>query len=103
MKLSGGIALLVLPLLVGCAHRTWAPGPTATMPAQQAAGQCKLVAMGAQQGFVAVGSAAYVGGAALGNAIGNAIRTGVAFDSCMEGQGFIPVPDQPAQPPVPTR
>lgn len=82
--------------LTGCVQHQWAYGPTASMPFEQASGQCKLVAMGAEQGFAAIGRPAFVAGAALGSAIGNAVRQNQAFNACMEAQGFV-VADQPAQ------
>lgn len=82
---------LILPLvfLAGCVSHTWAPGPTAAMPFEQASGQCQLAAMGAQTGYAAIGRPAFVAGAAIGNAIGNAVRTNVAFNACLQAQGFI--------------
>ncbi|HTV90145.1 MAG TPA: hypothetical protein VME41_14115 [Stellaceae bacterium] len=86
-KLALSITLLVLT--TGCVTHTWAPGPTATMPFEQASGRCKLVAMGADQGFVAVGNANEVAGAAIGNGLGNAIRENQAYNACMEAMGFV--------------
>ena len=78
-------------MLAGCVQHQWAYGPTASMPFEQAAGQCKLTAMGAEQGFGAFGRPAFVVGAALGNAIGNAVRVNAAFNACLEAQGFVAV------------
>lgn len=87
-------ALIMLPLASGCAVHTWAPGPTATLPFVQASGRCKLVAMGADQPFAAVGNAYYVAGAAIGNGLGNAVRENRAYNACMEAAGFIAVDEQ---------
>jgi hypothetical protein len=76
-------------LLSGCVSHTWAPGPTAAMPFPQASGQCKLVAMGAERGTFAFGRPAFVAGAAIGSAIGNAVRQNTAYNACMEAQGFV--------------
>lgn len=78
-------------LATGCVNHVWAPGPTASAPFPQASGRCKLVAMGADQGFVAVGNSNYVAGAAIGNALGNAVRENRAYNACMEAEGFVPV------------
>jgi hypothetical protein len=82
--------------LSGCVYHQWAYGPTASMPFEQASGQCKLAAMGSQQGFVAVGRPAFVAGAAIGNGIGNAVRANQTYNACMEAQGFVAVDSQQA-------
>jgi hypothetical protein len=92
-KLTACCAGLVF-LLPGCVSHTWAPGPTATTPFGQASGQCKLTAMSGQQGFLAVGSASYVAGAAVGSGIGNAVRQNRIYNACMEASGFIAVDEQ---------
>lgn len=81
------ISLIIL--LSGCQYHTWAPGPTASMPFEQASGQCNLMSMGADRGVFAFGSPGYVSGAVIGNGIGNAIRENRAYNACMEAQGFI--------------
>ena len=88
------IAVAVAAALTGCVQHQWAYGPTASMPFEQASGQCKLAAMGAQQGYLAIGRPSFVAGAALGNALGNAVRVNTAYNACMEAQGFV-VADQP--------
>lgn len=80
-------------LLSGCVNHTWAPGPYATTDAVSADGRCQLAAMGGEQGFVAVGSRGYVAGAAIGNAIGNAVRMNRIYNACMQANGMIPVDD----------
>jgi hypothetical protein len=82
--------------LAACVSHTWAPGPTATKPFGQASGECKLLAMGANQGTFAFGSQAYVAGAMIGGAIGNAVRQNTAYNACLEAQGFVAVDPQPA-------
>lgn len=83
------IALCLGGTLTACVQHQWAYGPTATMPFEQASGRCKLVAMGAEEGYAAIGRPAFVAGAALGNAIGNAVRINEAFNACMEAAGFV--------------
>lgn len=85
------VALTVAASLTGCVQHQWAYGPTATMPFQQASGQCKLAALGSEQGYAAIGRPAFVAGAALGNAIGNAVRVNATYNACMEAQGFVAV------------
>lgn len=77
--------------LTGCVNHTWAPGPTAAKPFGVASGECKLAAMGAQTGGFAFGSPGFVIGAAIGRGIGNAVRTNVAYNACLEAQGFVAV------------
>src|SRR5690349_1720365 len=79
-SLCAGVAFI----LSGCAAHTWAPGPNASMPFEQASGHCKLAAMSGQRSFVAVGSASYVAGASIGNGIGNVIRENQIYNACME-------------------
>lgn len=88
-------AAVIAVTLSGCVSHQWAYGPTATMPFNQASGQCKLTAMGSDQGFVAFGRANFVAGAALGNAIGNSVRANRVYNACMEAQGFVAVDGQP--------
>jgi hypothetical protein len=51
--------------------------------------------MGAEKGFLAMGNANYIAGAAIGSAIGNAVRMNTAYNACMEAQGFVAVENQP--------
>jgi hypothetical protein len=50
--------------------------------------QCALMAMGAERGTIAFGSPAFVAGAAIGSAIGNAIRTSIVKEKCMTIYGW---------------
>ena len=54
--------------------------------------KCKLWASQFQQGVYAQGSAGFVLGAQLGNAIGNAIRVQEAYTNCMTIGGWKQVP-----------
>ena len=47
--------------------------------------------MGAERGTIAFGRPAFVAGAAIGSAIGNAVRQNTAYNACMEAQGFVAV------------
>jgi hypothetical protein len=65
-------------------YRQIGPG----LPLRQAQAYCELAALQYQQGYYAYGSTAYVAGATLGNAIGNAIRQHQVFNNCMILQGW---------------
>lgn len=60
------------------------PGPQF----DQASAGCDLMAMGGQSGFIAVGSTEFVAGAALGSAIGDAIRMNIIRERCMVLNGW---------------
>lgn len=49
---------------------------------------CNLMALSAQQGYIAWGSDAYLAGAAVGNAIGNAITASIVKKNCMTINGW---------------
>lgn len=83
-------AILAVTLIAGCVPVQYVPGPGATMPQNQAQGQCKLAALNSDRGYMAFGNSTYVASAALGNAIGNAARSYATYNACMEAQGFIP-------------
>ena len=51
-----------------------------------------MMSNGVQQGYFAMGSASYVAGAGIGNAIGNAIRIDQFMAQCMTLQGYKRVP-----------
>ena len=80
-----------LVALGGCVQHQWAYGPAATKDFGVASGQCKLGALNSGQGFFAMGNPNFVGGAALGNAVGNAVRANATYNACMEAQGFVAV------------
>src|SRR5262245_50972113 len=72
--------------------------------AQQAA-KCRIYARSGSTGVIAVGSPAFVGGALIGSAIGNAIRVSMNYKDCMLANGWTearpqpkPVQVQPANP-----
>ena len=50
---------------------------------------CEATADGSGTGVFAFGKPAFVGGAILGNAIGNAIRHARSYDQCMTIHGFV--------------
>ena len=84
-------------LLAGCestANTHWERigyGPTL----EYADAQCRIMAMGTQQGVIAWGSPEYVAGAQIGNAVGNAIREAEFMKNCMTMQGWKRVPNSP--------
>lgn len=55
---------------------------------KQAKAYCDIVSMSAGSGFYAYGSPAFVLGASLGNAIGNAIAQDQLYRNCMVLQGW---------------
>lgn len=78
-----------------CGHQ-WAPGPgmsAADFDAGKA--RCSLMARHSGSGFVAYGSPNFVAGAALGNAIGESVRTQQDFNDCMLATGW-KIADQPS-------
>lgn len=81
-------ALSVL-LLAGCATHTWAPGPgLSTADFEPAKARCSLLARHGGSDFVAYGSQSYVAGAAVGHALGEAVRTQQDFNDCMLASGW---------------
>lgn len=60
--------------------------------------KCKLYAQQFQQGLYAQGTAGFVAGAQIGNAIGNAIRMQQAYTQCMTISGWKQVPVLKAKP-----
>jgi hypothetical protein len=76
-------------VLVACAPMVWdKPGITQTQFNQDNA-RCRLVARGMNSGeFYAQGSAGYVAGAAIGNAIGTGVATREDYKDCMIAAGY---------------
>ena len=92
LTVSGG---LLLSGVSACAPTQWTPGPGQTAAAfEPAKGNCEMVAQGADQGLVAVGSPQFVGSAQFGNSLGNAMREKRAFKACMRASGFVVVDEQ---------
>jgi hypothetical protein len=84
-----GVVALPAVLLAGCATKTYVP--IAGVPQgnfEQAKAQCSMVARHGGTGFYAQGNPNFVAGAALGNAVGNAIRANQDFGDCMTMQGW---------------
>jgi hypothetical protein len=88
----------VTALLAGCVAHTWRPGPDArTTDFDEAKARCDLVAHGQPSGFYAQGNPNFVAGAAVGAAVGDAIRTQNTFNDCMLATGWkIADPPPPA-------
>ena len=82
--------VFVAPVLVlaGCqtnaTYTQYMPGP----PLEYAQAKCNMLAPATNQGYFAFGSAAYVTGVAIGNAIDNAIREQQFIKNCMAMQGW---------------
>lgn len=87
-------ALASLAVVAGCqtnyTYTRIGPGPTM----EYAQAQCQMYAPMVDQGYIAFGSSSYVAGAAIGNAIGNAVREDQFIKQCMVLQGWkrIPLP-----------
>ena len=77
-------------LLAGCAHaKVWLPAPGVTSEAfEPAKAECSILARHGGTPYGAAGSVGFVAGAALGNAIGNAVRADQDFNDCMVLHGF---------------
>jgi hypothetical protein len=75
--------------LAGCATHEWAPGPDAKGTFEEANARCSLVARHSGSGFYAQGSARFVAGAALGAAVGDAVRANADFNDCMAATGWV--------------
>ncbi|MBB6483575.1 hypothetical protein [Rhizobium lusitanum] len=54
--------------------------------------RCQMMASSVDQGYFAYGSTSYVAGAAIGNALGNAIREDQFMRQCMTMSGWRRVP-----------
>jgi hypothetical protein len=86
--------LLIISIVSGCAPVHWQRGDGLNGADERAQfnvdnATCRLMARGSAQGFVAVGSQAYVTGAAIGNGIGNAINVRETYKDCMGSRGYI--------------
>lgn len=64
---------------------------------EMAEAQCQMMSSSTQKGYIAYGSQSYVAGAAIGNAIGNAIAADQFVRQCMTMHGWRRVPIQPAK------
>ena len=78
-------------MLASCAPITWDRPGTTQAEFNQDNARCRLVAQGMNPGgFIAVGSASYVAGAAVGNAIGTAVSQYATHRDCMMATGYMP-------------
>ncbi|MBB3937363.1 hypothetical protein [Aureimonas phyllosphaerae] len=59
---------------------------------EYAKAECEIRALGTEQGYAAYGSAAFVLGSAIGNAIDNEVRKSGFMRNCMTLQGWRQVP-----------
>jgi hypothetical protein len=94
-----GVISIAIVALFGCASHTWAPGPDARGTFDETKGRCSLLARNSGGAFAASGNAAFVAGAATGNAIGNAITAQNNFNDCMLASGWVVADHQPANTP----
>jgi hypothetical protein len=89
-------ALAGMLVTAGCVQHVWAPGPDAHGTFDEQSARCRLVARAGERGYIAFGSSSYVAGAAIGNAIGNAVRAQADFNDCMAASGWLAVDTAPA-------
>lgn len=78
--------VVILPL-ASCVS-TYEPIVAAPVPLEMAQARCEMLSTSTQQGYFAYGSQSYVAGAALGNAIGNAVRQDQFIRQCMTLSGW---------------
>jgi len=110
-RLSHTLIVACAALLGGCVQHTFAPGPgMSAADFEPDSARCRLFARGANPGqsFEAYGSQQFVAAsmtaAMVGGAIGDAIRTNVNYNDCMEAHGWRvadrPPPSAAAAPPL---
>ena len=80
IRLAALAGLLVAA--AGCVQHIWAPGPDAQGTFDEQSARCQLLARAGERGYIAFGSSSYVADAAIGNAIGNAVRAQADFNDC---------------------
>ncbi|UDF29795.1 UNVERIFIED_ORG: hypothetical protein LHK14_00285 [Roseateles sp. XES5] len=90
----------VLALLAGCqthySKMTWVPiVASPPLPTEMALARCQLMSSSADQGYFAMGSAEFVAGAGIGNAIANDMRRNDFVIQCMTMHGWRGVPMKP--------
>jgi len=89
MKLSSSLAIILVVGLSSCARYSWAPGPDARGTYEEAAGRCQLMASADRTAVYAQGTPSYVAGAAVGVAVGDAVRQQRDFNNCMMASGWV--------------
>lgn len=82
------IAAIAAGTLSACSTTFEAPPGATDTQIQAQSAKCRLFSRQGERGFVAFGSQSYVAGAALGNAIGNAVRAAADYKDCMIASGF---------------
>ena len=100
MRLRLLAAGLVPLLLAGCqphfSKMNWEPiVPSPQFPVEMALARCQLASSSVDQGYIAVGSAEFVAGAGIGNAIANDMRRNDFVIHCMTIHGWRGVPQKP--------
>jgi hypothetical protein len=97
MKLKVLAAIAACFAVAGCVsgndpNKHWekiGPGPTY----DYADAQCRIMAQQTQTGIYAQGTAQFVAGAQIGNAIGNAVRMEQFYGNCMTMSGWKKFPN----------
>lgn len=88
-------AVMTAISLGGCVSHTWVAGPDVHATFEEQSAQCRMIARHGGSGFYASGSPSFVAGAAIGDAIGNAVQANADFNDCMAANGW-EIADQPS-------
>jgi hypothetical protein len=85
------IAMGLPPIVGACAPTIWDKSDATQADFDQDSARCRLLARGMNPGgFYAQGSASFVAGAALGNAIGTSANQSAIYRDCMMAVGYTP-------------
>ncbi len=93
-------AMIVAFSLGGCVSHAWVAGPDVHATLAEQTAQCRIIARHGGSGFYASGSPGFVAGAAIGNAIGNAVQANADFNDCMAANGWEVADQQSAAVPI---
>jgi hypothetical protein len=89
--LTIAIMISLPPILGACAPTIWDKPDATQTDFNRDSARCRLLARGMNPGdFYAQGSASFVAGAALGNAIGTAANQTATYRDCMMAVGYTP-------------
>ena len=84
-----GFVVASCAALAGCqTNYTYEPIVSNPPNLEMTHARCEMMSAGTQQGYIAIGSQSYVAGAALGNAIGNAVAADNFIRQCMTINGW---------------
>ncbi|MET3611779.1 hypothetical protein ABID16_000084 [Rhizobium aquaticum] len=108
MKVRNIAGLSALCLLAACqtsyTQMTWEPIiASPPLPVEMALARCQMASSSVDQGYFAMGSAEYVMGAGIGNAIANDMRRNDFVIQCMTMSGWRGVRPGAGPAPHPTR